>query len=575
MRGRERFTRRDFVSATTGTMLGLWLSQMFDLKGAQGNQHAAAGGKGREAVARRQGEPVELAGKRLIFTHYHYIRPAGFGWYDDKGSNITVAGTAGLWDAHIRVTDAPVGIRITAHPAERSPGPFPGIEAAKPWEEGRIGLGHTLHDEEDGWFKAWTACSAKGRTHRCYLQSKDFENWERPELGIVEFEGSKSNNLIEADDLGWIFKDLSSREERWKWVGERNITRREYEEFQRKRPRDWDPRADRADVPQETSDGPGNLILAVKGGVSRDGFRWKTLPEPLVVEHADTINTAYYDTRLKKYVAYFRNWVMPDRSSHAPSDDRGLSWMAGRRCIGRSETDDFRRFPLSQPILTPGPDIMGPSDTLYTNGHTFVPFAPDEHLFFPTIWHQINDSTSVAVASSLDGKVLHWLPGNPILDTAPFGQWDGGCLFANGHLMELPDGRWILPYGASNVPHKYPRKGAIQGGLGFATWKKGRLVAVEAAERGQFTTFALMPPGRKMRINALTARGGSVLVEITDAGRKPAPGRSFDDCKPIIGDQYKTLVTWKGGEDIGVPEGIPICLRFRLDQAKIFFLDFE
>jgi hypothetical protein len=77
------------------------------------------------------------------------------------------------------------------------------------------------------------------------------------------------------------------------------------------------------------------------------------------------------------------------------------------------------------------------------------------------------------------------------------------------------------------------------------------------------------------RINALTLRGGSVLVEVTDAGRRPVPGRSFEDCKPIIGDQYRSVVTWKGGDDIGVPEGTPICLRFKLDQAKIFFLDFE
>ena len=549
-------------------MAGLALARVTDLQAANGAQPVQRGAKAR---LRRQGEPVELAGKRLIFAHYHYIRPASFGWYDDQGRNVTVGGTAGLWDAQLRVTDAPVGIRIVAQPAERALEPFPGIAPVKPWEEGQVSLGHTLYDEEDGLFKTWTACAGR----RCFLQSKDFENWERPELGLVEFKGSRKNNLIEAADLGWVFKDPDSREERWKWIGDRNVTRQEYEAFQKKRPRDWDPKSDRVDVAQETHVGPGNMITAVKGGVSSDGFDWQTIAEPLVVQHADTINTAYYDTRLKKSVAYFRHWVMPDRSPRSPTDDRGLSWMAGRRSIGRSETDDFRRFPLSECILTPGPDIMGPSDTLYTNGHTFVPFAPDQHLFFPTIWHQANDSTSVAVASSLDGKVLHWLPDNPVLTTAPFGQWDGGCLFANGNLMELPDGRWILPYGAFNVPHKYPRKGAYQSGLGFAFWKKGRLVAVEAAERGQFTTFALMPPGRKVRINALTVRGGSVLVEVTNAARKAVPGRSFEDCKPIIGDQFRTLVTWKGGDDLGVPDGTPVCLRFKLDQAKLFYLDFS
>lgn len=32
----------------------------------------------------------------------------------------------------------------------------------------------------------------------------------------------------------------------------------------------------------------------------------------------------------------------------------------------------------------------------------------------------------------------------------------------------------------------------------------------------------------------------------------------IEDCRPIVGDQYKGLVTWKGGEDIGVPERAPI-----------------
>jgi hypothetical protein len=561
-------TRRAFLKTTTGMLGGLALPRIAELQAANG---AGPSQISATEIMRRQGEPIELAGKRLIFTHYHYIRPAGFGWYDEKGNNVTVAGTAGLWDAHLRVTDAPVGIRIVAQPAERSLAPFPGIEPVKPWEDGRISLGHTLYDEEDGYFKTWTTCS----TGRCFLRSKDFENWERPELGLLEFKGSRNNNLVEADDLGWVFKDPSSHAERWKWIGERNITRQAYETFQKMRPRDWDSKSDRVDVPQETHVGPGNLILAVKGGVSRDGFRWQTIAEPLVVQHADTINTAYYDTQLKKYVAYLRHWIMPVRSARAPTDDRGLSWMAGRRSIGRSETDDFRRFPVSECILTPGPDIVGPSDSLYTNGHSFVPFAPDQHLFFPTIWHQINDSTSVAVASSLDGKLLHWLPGNPVLTTAPFEQWDGGCLFAKGNLIELPDGRWILPYSASNVPHKYPRKGAIKGGVGFATWKKGRLVAVEAVERGQFTTFALMPPGRRLHLNALTVRGGSILVEVTDAARKTVPGHSFEDCKPVIGDQYRTRVTWKGGDDLGIPEGVPVCLRFKLDQAKLFFLDFD
>ncbi len=65
------------------------------------------------------------------------------------------------------------------------------------------------------------------------------------------------------------------------------------------------------------------------------------------------------------------------------------------------------------------------------------------------------------------------------------------------------------------------------------------------------------------------------MVEITGGGLKTVSDRAFDDYKPVVGDQFRTLVTWKGGDDPGVPEGARVCLRFKLDQAKLFFLDFE
>lgn len=562
--------RRHFLRKTGETALGVSLTALSSSGAAFRGERlpegrlVEVGRPGCLMPYREIGEPFELAAKRLVFTTYEFIRPARFGWYDDQGNDVSVKGTAGLWDAHFKLFDVPVGIRIVAQPAERLSQPYT-VRPVKPWEQDGIELENLVFDEDDGYYKSWGTCRSKGMSYSCFFRSKDFEIWERPELGVVDFEGSRKNNLIETDGpLGNIFKDPSSAEENWKWIAEGRTTPREFDEYRAKRPRDWDPKADR-----------GDFIVAVRGGVSADGFRWKTIPEPLVIEHSDTIVTAYFDKRLGKYVGYFRRWTMPPYPSRTPGEARKLNWTAGRRSIGRAETEDFRRFPLSELIMEPGPDILGPSDTLYTNGHTLVPGAPDQHLFFPTVYHQLRDNTSVAVASSVDGKILHWLPGNPILTTASFGEWDGGAIFARGHLMELPDGRWVLPYLGSNVPHKYPRKGAIKLGLGFATWRKGRLIALEAAERGQFTTFAFMPPGRRMRINTLTARGGNVLVEVTDFARKVLPGRSFNDCTPVIGDHYRTPVSWKGSEDLGVLENTPICFRFKLDQAKLFFVDFE
>ena len=78
-----------------------------------------------------------------------------------------------------------------------------------------------------------------------------------------------------------------------------------------------------------------------------------------------------------------------------------------------------------------------------------------------------------------------------------------------------------------------------------------------------------------MRINGLTGRVGEIRVEAADFDGKTLPGRSFDDSIPTVGDQYRTPVAWKGGDTLGVEEGKPLVLRFRLEKAKIYGLDFE
>ena len=99
-------------------------------------------------------------------------------------------------------------------------------------------------------------------------------------------------------------------------------------------------------------------------------------------------------------------------------------------------------------------------------------------------------------------------------------------------------------------------------------------MALEAAGLGEFATIGLVPPGRKLRINALTKRGGSLLVEVADLKGKPLAGRSFNEAARIFGDQFWTPVTWNGQDDLGHSEGTAILLRFRLDQAQIFGLEF-
>ena len=243
--------------------------------------------------------------------------------------------------------------------------------------------------------------------------------------------------------------------------------------------------------------------------------------------------------------------------------------VAGNRVRGARNAQRFLNFPPSRMILDPPPSML-PSESLYTNCYTSVPKAPDQHLMFPAVWNaSIDDTTRIVMASSYDGENWYWVPGGELLETAEYGLWNGGCIWAEPNLIELPNGDWALPYSAHNVPHKYPR-GQRKGGLGYAVWSKGRMVALEADTRGQFTLMPLITPGRALKINANTKRTGVVLVEV--AGD---PERTFDKCSRLFGDLHWATARWGDRAELGKQVGEQITLRFRLEKADIYGLEFE
>lgn len=543
------------LTAVIGLSFTLWLAAPPAVKAAE-----TAVREGTQAMAYpvKSGEPYELLGKRLVFTNWYYVRPGTFAWVDAQGHGVTVVGSQGPWEARFRRYDSPHGIRLVAQPAERR-GPV--IQSERPWETTGIAVSSLIREGER--YRWWGSCSGEQGGGTCYFESQDGVTWDRPELGLVDVEGQKTNLI--PYDIGTVFSDPSAPpEERYKAVTLANMSYEELEAFKQRRPDGWEPRAKREDV---------GHVYFIRGAVSPDGIHWTVLPEPLVVEHSDTQIVAYYDERLRQYVIYTRNWMVGPQSERAQEGWGRDWWSVGRRSIGRTESDDFRHFPLSQLILTPPSDLL-PSDVLYTNCKTTIPGAPDQHVMFPTVWHTSDDTTSVVMAASHDGRVWNFVPGGAVFTTPPFGEWDGGCVFASPNLVELPNGDFVLPYTGYLFPHKYPR-GQWKYLPGYLVWPKGRIVALEAPEKGELATVAIMPPGRRLRINAVTQRAGRLLVEVAGLNGAPLPGRSFAEADPIIGDQFRKPVTWQGQDDLGYEEGAPIILRFQIDRGKIFGLDFE
>jgi hypothetical protein len=496
---------------------------------------------------------------------WRYVRPGLYAWLDKNGNNVTVAGDQKWGEATLHLTDSPHGVKLVVEPAQRL-GPI--LKPETPWEQdGFPALSTILRDGDK--FRAWGSIGSwgdlkdRGQAYFCYFESDDGLHWRRPDCGIVDYQGSRANNLL-ASEGGTVFIDPAApAEERYKWILAADFAKEQVDAYQQSRHCGIDAKAYRSDVKK---------TFGVKGAVSPDGLHWTTLAQPLALMHADTQLVAYYDPALKKFVGYFRDWAVDATAATHQEQTDPNRWIGiGRRAIGRAETSDFREFPLSETILEPQP-WLAPSQVLYTNCRTSFPGAPDQHLMFPAVWDQSTDRTHLRVAASRDGRAWDWLAAGepPPFETAPAGAWDGGCVFASPNLLELPDGTFALPYTGYDVPHKFPRRRAKRA-TGYATWPKGRLAGIRAEAQGEFATIAVVPPGKKLLINAITSEKGSITIEAADLSGQPLPGRSFADAVPLTGDCHLSPVRWKQHDDLGDADAV--MLRVKMNSATVYFFE--
>lgn len=541
------------------------------------------------AAERFFGEPVRLQGRTIYFTSWKYVRQGSFGWRVQVEPNATEAErNAGAWlkgdgtrPAVFETADMRRGIRLVAQPAEKVP-LMDGQRAAQVFDEGKYKVWYVVEPcPEPEPFSSKDKILPGHNGHLAYAESVDGVTWTQPSLGLYEYAGSRSNNLVWRGDLngstrgfhgGSVFVDPSSEKERYKMVYLGLITDEEWAAFEQKYPGEADTMARRPDV------GGFRCVFGFFGAVSPDGLHWKSLPEPLMVHHADTLNTCYYDVDRKLYVACVRAWQVNERTGDGQPAN-STSWIAvGRRSIGRAVSRDFRHFSPPEIVVSTSAD-MPPSHVFYTNGKTTLPGAPDNHVMFPWVWELEKDCGAVWLLSSADGWTWSRVPGSPVVAPGQWGGPDGAFVTCSGNLLEYPGDRWGIGYGGNPIPHKYPgrdlaqRKGlfpGVPGVSGLATWPKGRLVALQADGEGEFATVYVLPPGERLRANADVAPSGYLKVAVrTWGGRDDLPGRTFAESDRIIGNALAHRVTWKG-EDANSHEGKPIMLRVQMKQAKLF-----
>lgn len=135
------------------------------------------------------GEPYRLYGNRIVFTNWQYVAPGSFNWLDEQGNGVAANRQVNIgdWGAHLITSDTPRGIRIVAQPAERRGDVIP---LERPWEERGVSVKTLIQDGPT--YKLWASCvDGAGQNNPCYFESTDGLHWTRPNLGLVEYQGSR------------------------------------------------------------------------------------------------------------------------------------------------------------------------------------------------------------------------------------------------------------------------------------------------------------------------------------------------------------------------------------------------
>ena len=269
----------------------------------------------------------------------------GGGWWGWKNGYYRSVGTQKQFFVDDFIIDQMDGLeRVVNEPVKYEGNPV--LRADQPWEKPTSirSYGSVVYEEEEQLFKMWYAMYSRDWTDQmlCYATSKDGLHWDKPKLGLVEYRGSRENNLIfgrarmptkEEIEIDPTLGGASTGCFEGAWV--------------MKDPVEKDP----AKRYKMLFRGPPKLAgFMVNGAYSGDGLHWTFYDDnPIIPMRSDTANNVFWDPRIDRYVVITR--LFSALGEFEPSSDPTKS--GHLRIVGRTESRDFENWTPAQVLLIP------------------------------------------------------------------------------------------------------------------------------------------------------------------------------------------------------------------------------
>jgi hypothetical protein len=452
-----------------------------------------------------------------------------------------------------RILERARGARLTLGTVHKHPEPL--FVEDKPWEPRFDNLyANVLYDEEEELYKCWyspfivdSATSNTPREKRaevkwhggadlelgiCYATSKDGIVWQKPELGLVEFQGSRRNNIVlRADpELGEVHGAGIAKDTR-ELDGSRRY-KMLFNRFNRHLPRS-DPRC---------------RYMCV--GFSADGLKWSDFrPCPEIAAPGDTHSNWFWAPALRKYVGITRLFGDAQRR---------------QRLVARTESPDFLHWDRAEVVLR----ALASEPNRQTYAMPAFPYA-GLYLGLPMLINLNGRHDTVDCELAWSSDTVHWdrvCPGTPLIPRGPEGAHDSKCLFGAFHPIIRGD-EIRLYYGGNNGEHGDFRDGFFC----LARLRLDGFAAMEPEDSSvvaEITTCPLRCTAPHLRVNA-DASNGVLGVAVVDEG-----GLRLAEAHPLHGDAVDDLVRWRHGQHLPKFIGRSVRLQFHLKRTRLYAFRF-
>ena len=417
-----------------------------------------------------------------------------------------------------------------------------------------------LYDADDRIFKMWYFGRPwlDGRTPLCLAISSDGYHWEKPNLGVYEFKGSRKNNIVGASteregNFYNVIKDPqeSNPARRYKALGE--------------------------------TEGPSGANT--HGGVciafSPDGLQWTPYEGNPVVHHGRNLGDAPtmlgWDPRIKKYVGFFRPGHPLAPEIYGIGDHRHI------RSYGYAISDDFVKWEPTELMLTP--DYEDRDDCQYMQFTAGI--DGQFYLGLNQMLHTHEETWDVYLMSSRDGFHWNWLDRKvPYIVRGEPGSYDAGYMTPSGPIIH--DGKAWIYYGAFSGAHSFNRGkhgNDVTISIALCTLPENRWMGLLAGPyRATLVTRPVLFKGTKLMVD----------IEASLADQEPVAKPRFDECdfraaledqsggriegftidrSTVLGKSGPQELSW-GGSDLGKLAGKPVRLRFEYRNAALHSFQF-